>query len=521
MKRSHGRAVSVMLCAWVLSARLLVASGSVEDQGPQASPGAGDMQAIVERSNALGLRLYRELKERDGNLVFSPIAIYHSLAMAYLGARGQTAEELAEVLDAPCNPEELARAVSQAVEELIADALGRPEEMKELRRAGEAVHPLQFSSALALKLSVASSLWVQTHRTYQVTRGTIWWWSGRTKEWVEPDWVSDEFLKVVEALSGAEVHWAEFDTGLALPSDAVAQWLHDNGGAPISGRAGVATFPWKTRAVLASAISFQGSWWKGFWSKAAQPQMPYWSPVPRDVYGVPLEFRLQGEKTARVAYMSADRTRWRAETARCVLLELPYINKAFSDDFSMVLVIPREQWRLRDLEEDLSPELVKRWLATVENEASWAPLRLVLPKLRFVSQLDLTEALSSLGLQTAFRGSQGRWTGIYDSPQFRFGGVMHQAWIELSENGTGPDTMFSDLSASPAEPVLFPVDRPFLFLVRHRPSNAILLIGRVVDPRDTGDLTPKASCTRDEARDTSGSGNARRPAFEQQEDARP
>ena len=34
----------------------------------------------------------------------------------------------------------------------------------------------------------------------------------------------------------------------------------------------------------------------------------------------------------------------------------------------------------------------------------------------------------------------------------------------------------------PEEPVVFKADRPFLFLIRHRATGAILFLGRVTDP---------------------------------------
>ncbi|MFU8825892.1 MAG: serpin family protein [Brevefilum sp.] len=37
-------------------------------------------------------------------------------------------------------------------------------------------------------------------------------------------------------------------------------------------------------------------------------------------------------------------------------------------------------------------------------------------------------------------------------------------------------------SVMPEEPISLVIDRPFLFLIRHQPTNTILFMGRVVQP---------------------------------------
>jgi hypothetical protein len=55
-----------------------------------ASPG---VKSTVDGNTAFALDLYQKLKDRPGNLFFSPYSISTSLAMTYAGARGQTESE--------------------------------------------------------------------------------------------------------------------------------------------------------------------------------------------------------------------------------------------------------------------------------------------------------------------------------------------------------------------------------------------------------------------------------------------
>lgn len=55
-------------------------------------------EAVVQGNNAFALDLYRQLRNQEGNLFFSPYSTSIALAMTYAGARGQTATEMANVL---------------------------------------------------------------------------------------------------------------------------------------------------------------------------------------------------------------------------------------------------------------------------------------------------------------------------------------------------------------------------------------------------------------------------------------
>ncbi len=58
-----------------------------------------DMEALAQGNNALAFDLYHELnKDEDGNLFYSPHSISQALAMAYAGAKGNTAAEMAAAL---------------------------------------------------------------------------------------------------------------------------------------------------------------------------------------------------------------------------------------------------------------------------------------------------------------------------------------------------------------------------------------------------------------------------------------
>jgi serpin B len=58
-----------------------------------------DLAPVVEANTAFALSLYARLKEREGNLFFSPYSISTALAMTWAGARDTTEQEMARILN--------------------------------------------------------------------------------------------------------------------------------------------------------------------------------------------------------------------------------------------------------------------------------------------------------------------------------------------------------------------------------------------------------------------------------------
>src|SRR5258706_8924774 len=67
-----------------------------------------DPRPAATASNQFGLDLYAQLAAQEkGNIFFSPYSIETALAMTYAGARGPTAQQMAQVLHFDLSPEKL------------------------------------------------------------------------------------------------------------------------------------------------------------------------------------------------------------------------------------------------------------------------------------------------------------------------------------------------------------------------------------------------------------------------------
>ena len=152
-------------------------------------------------------------------------------------------------------------------------------------------------------------------------------------------------------------------------------------------------------------------------------------------------------------------------------VELPY----FGGEVSMVVIMPE---RLEAFERDLDAQGLAEILYALRTHE----VDLSLPRFEFESEFSLSEALKSLGMPLAF-ASNADFSGMNGEGGLRIAAVLHKAVVNVDEEGTeaAAATAVTFLESNPP-PATMTVNRPFLFLIRDRPSGTLLFIGRVVDP---------------------------------------
>lgn len=213
-----------------------------------------------------------------------------------------------------------------------------------------------------------------------------------------------------------------------------------------------------TRLVLTNAVYFQASWLEQFDPDLTEDRT--FTPAGGDPVTVPFVHGSQ-----QIPYVDGDgfRAAW-----------IPYVG-----DASMMVILPDGE--IASLVGALTPQALEAALAT----RSGVQVDLAIPKFEYRSELPLSAALQSLGMQAAFDPGAADLTGIVAERELFVQDVVHQGFVKLDEQGTeaaAATAVVVGLTSAPLEAAELVLDRPFLFLIRHDPTGEILFAGVVANP---------------------------------------
>jgi serpin B len=214
-----------------------------------------------------------------------------------------------------------------------------------------------------------------------------------------------------------------------------------------------------TRLVLTNAIYFKGDWATKF--KAADT-----ATAPFRLHdGRTVDARMM-HQTGRFGYAAADGVK---------ILELPYAG----DEVSMVVLLP--DGGLEELETGLAAGRLAGWLGSLEKRE----VSVFLPSFKITARYGLKPLLSSMGMPDAF-SLAADFSGLNGQRDLTITDVIHQAFVEVNEAGSEAAAATAVIiglkSMPPVDRVVFRADRPFVFLITHKPTGTILFMGRVANP---------------------------------------
>lgn len=503
-------------------------SAAVRSEAVGDPPITDQEKAAAAASNAFGIDLYKAIAKATptSNLFISPYSMALALTMTAEGATGETEAEMLRMLHVPARAESAGRSLT----EMHVGHLGLAQRLRAGGGQGDAATRARIE-ALRAQLAAANSK-AATQQTDQK-------WSEAAETAAEARRLADELNALLTTVDRFDLRianalWVE-QTFPLLSSYVQAIDQHygvggatslDIAGQPEQARSRInawveaqtanrivdlvppgALLP-TTRLVVTNAVYFKGEWTDPFPESGTREE----------------EFTLADGAKVRTMMMR-DRRRsaisYAAFSGDGAFFPTPHevprepvaAPKTYPDDdgfvaveatykggqLAMTVIAPRSAQGLAALEARLTGEALEGWLDRLEQRT----VDVALPRFRMSSAHEMSRPLQAMGMRRAFvnpalpdgaqAGAQfgGMSASVDPAQQLFVGGILHKAWIDVTERGTEAAAATAVMMAPggiarPPEMVpfipQFRADHPFLLLIRDTRSGVILFIGRMTTP---------------------------------------
>jgi|GEM_PF-580389 serpin B len=388
-----------------------------KDENQYSGLSAG-MKSFAAANNEFAASLYKELRSREDNLFLSPYSIRTALALAYVGARGRTAHQMAEVLRLP------------------EDQSGSHRAFKEFENI-----LVSYGNGGAIEIDIANALWKQ-----------------------EGFKLFKEFSDILAAEYASALFEADFIGAPGKACRAINRWVSDKTRGRIREIVSLENFDALTRLVLANAIYFSGKWKSPFGEHETSPR----------------SFQLVSEEShvsqkVTVPMMKQKATFGYAEFEGFQALEMPYAG----NKLSMVIFLPATTAGWIEFEKRMSAPDLSRWIQALSPESvnvhipkfqfdSLFDLTDALEKMGMGDAFKLEQAdFSGMTLEKPFGISRAIHKAMVEVDEA--GTRAAAATLEIMCTGLTLTSVFT-------------ADHPFIFVIRDVSSGAILFMGRVLNP---------------------------------------
>ena len=374
---------------------------------------------LVRGNSRFAFDLYSALREEDGNLFYSPHSISVALAMIYAGANERTARQMEEVLRFPLAPDELHPAFN--VLDLELSSRGE-------RSSGQDDEGFQ--------LNVANAIWGQKEYAFL-----------------------PRFLDTLAENYGAGMRVVDFIGEPESSRESINDWVAERTGDRIRDLIPEGLIDPMTRLVLANAIYFNAAWHLPF--DENQTSMAPFHLLNGNRIDVPM---MRQTETFNYA---------RHEKSQAQAVELLYSG----EETSMLIFLPAAG-EYDQFESSLSSDIISE----ISKQLRPVHLILAIPSFEIASEFRLADTLVGMGMTDAFDPLSADFSGVDGTKNLYLSAVVHKAFVKVDERGTEAGAATGGTIGVTSLPPAFTADRPFIFLIRDRATDAILFVGRILDP---------------------------------------
>lgn len=361
----------------------------------------------------------------EGNAFLSPLSVSIALTLAWAGAKGPTAEQMASTLHLP---KSLAEGRSAAYHKAFSRFLKELEEKR-----GEVI------------LQMANALWVDSSRQ-----------------------LLDSFIKQMKPYKAA-IQNLDFTNEPAESAHTINSWIEEKTEKKITNLISSDALKNDTKMVITNAIYFNGLWEEPF-----QPGKTY----DRGTFHL-----LDNSGDVRVPMMRLDKKEFfYKKQSDHEVIGLPYKG----NQTAMFVLLPKQN-SAEALGKLSSKEVLLDTMAQLPL-IERTTIILNFPRFKTACTAPLKQTLIDMGMELPF-SLDADFSGLSSEPDLQIAEVLHKAFVEVNEQGTEAAAATAVITEKKKCAPKFPVvnvNHPFVFVIAHIQSQTVLFAGRIVDPSQEG-----------------------------------
>ncbi|KAH8385374.1 hypothetical protein KR200_005883 [Drosophila serrata] len=430
-------------------------------------------QSVLQFAYNLGRHMGQRKTE-----IFSPLSIVHSLALLYLGAKGNTYLELSSVFGIT-DTNKLHQQFGLMLRDLQQPTLDQVTAGRPLTN-WRATSPMRANRKSqrpgAHEVHLANGLFTATGFT------------------LNPD-----YRQVLTELYGAELEVQDFEGSPATARFKINSWVAKHTGGHIENII-ASEIPQSTRMILANALYFKGFWETDFIESATRPE----------------NFYPNGEGTqpvVRVKLMATGGTfpYHEDEQLGCRIIGLPY--RGYLSTMYIIQPLKSSTVELMALQRRLLPERIEELISRMYRRSAIVAI----PKMHLTESVNLKTMMQNMGLRGIFSTVENDLS-LIASHETRTSGhqraattnslggnslqnleaqrkapggahsdlvvddIVHKVDFNVNEQGTEAAAATVTYLKKSGPDVIFRVDTPFMVLVRHDPTKLVLFYGIINEP---------------------------------------
>ncbi|XP_043575339.1 leukocyte elastase inhibitor A-like isoform X2 [Chiloscyllium plagiosum] len=379
------------------------------------------MEELSKANCLFTLDLFRKLIEsnQDGNIFFSPFSISVALAMVHLGAKNNTASQMAKTLHF----------------DQVQNVHSRFQEMQsEINRADA-----------AYLLKVANRLYGE--KTYSFL---------------------DEFFTSSMKFYGAKMSAVDFRTAANEIRQEINKWVEAETANKIKDLLAEGSVDSDTRLVLVNAISFKGTWAETF--------------DEQDTREMPFKLNKNETKPVKMMYQMKEFFISHVQEFKLQVLELPYVGNDLSMIILLPDDIMDDSTGLKQLEQELTLEKLQEWTHPNHMRKLDVHVRLPKFKLEGDYELNSPLSSLGMGdVFDSTRANLSGMSATRDLYVSKVAHKSFVEVNEEGTEAAAATAVMVVLCARMDEE-FFTADHPFLFFIRHNKTKSILFFGRYSSP---------------------------------------